>query len=308
MNRKSVGVVAPDPATTVAPGAAFRLEAILLKYVPPAEPAWLEDWESLHGVLLAVQFSDIGSHRIDGSAVLVAPGVALCASHVVQPRIDDLLASREAMTCFGVTKAGLQIWRTKKITIVPNSDLAILGLELASSLSDGDSLYQTVVTTRMPKIGEQLTIFGFRAAQDFFERSSAPAEFTANILICSGKVVARYIAGRDRVMMPWPVLEVACPSWGGMSGGPVVDSEGKVLGLLSSSFSTQDNTGPSYVSLVIPCLTTRFEGGWPAPLFKDPRSLMELDPRLCHIDNRSAITVTRDAATGRTQTAYRLWE
>lgn len=49
-----------------------------------------------------------------------------------------------------------------------------------------------------------------------------------------------YPHGRDRVMLPWPVLEVDCPTWGGMSGGPVFDEHGHLIGLLCSSFSVEE--------------------------------------------------------------------
>ncbi len=101
-------------------------------------------------------------------------------------------------------------------------------------------------------------------------------------------------------MLPWPSLQIDCPSWGGMSGGPVFDSEGKLLGLLSSSL---DN-GPSFVSLLWPALTCPFEGGWPPESFEGKRTLLNID--VCAIDNRSAVRVIKK--NGGTATAYETWE
>ena len=266
-------------------GSKINFQSVLLKYSPPEMSTAIRNWESLEGTLLSLTFSDLKFHRIEGSAVIVAPGIALCASHVVEPRLEALLTGTEAPYCFGITSAGLQIWKVLKVNVVPGSDLTVLGLELASELESGATLYRSTITTRVPEVGERVTIYGFRAGQDEFERTADPnVRFSASVLVCAGEVAQHYLDGRDRVMLPWPTLEIACPSWGGMSGGPVFDSTGKVLGLLSSSLSTNENDGPSYVSLLHPALTTRFEGGWPASLFRNTTTLRELSPKFCSID------------------------
>ena len=304
----SSGIVAPDPASLLPGGSQLDFKAILVQYSPADASAWVKDWESVDGILLAMTFSDPNFHRTEGSAVVVAPGIALCASHVIKQKLEAVAAGREAVTCFGITAAGLQIWRGKKITLVPNSDLAILGLELASELRSGATLCQTAITTRLPKVGETVTIFGFRAGEEAIERTSGKTRFSGNVIVCAGQVVAHHLTGRDSFMMPWPALEIACPSWGGMSGGPVFDTTGRLLGLLSSSLTTIENTGPSYVSLLIPAMTTRFEGGWPGSLFTNPSTLLDLDPRICSIDKREAFSVLSDEATGMAVTKYTVWD
>lgn len=277
----SRGVVANDPADSMPDGGAVHFQSLLVPYTPSTTSAWIRDWESLDGMLLAISFAEPSFHTVEGSAILVAPGFALCAWHVLEDRIEALATGKHSITCFGISANGLQIWKVRKITSVPNSDLAILGLELASNLPDDSTFYKTVATTRLPKINERVTIFGFRSSSEKYERTAESGmNFDGNLLVCAGEVVDRFPTGRDRVMMPWPSLEVACPSWGGMSGGPVFNSEGEIIGLLSTSFSTTDGNGPSYISLLIPALTAGFEGGWPAPLFRGRTTLLELDHRL----------------------------
>ncbi len=300
-----VGVIRSDPANEVPIGAGIKFMSCLMSHTIDDASAWVKDWESFHGTVLAVAFLDSEHHRIEGSAVVVAPGIAIAAAHVFASRIDAGLDGREQIYCYGITRAGMQIWRTQKIILVPNSDLAILGLELNSPLPADNTMFQTMITTRVPKIGERVTIYGFRASEEVFLRSEYA--WGGNLLVCAGNVSERYVKGRDSVMMPWPVIEVDCPSWGGMSGGPVFDSSGKVLGLLSSSLSADSGNGPSYVSLLIPALMARFQGGWPSPLFKQPRTLWE-DERSCHIDRRDTFKVVRDEATGQTYTAFSIWE
>ena len=46
--------------------------------------------------------------------------------------------------------------------------------------------------------------------------------------------------------MPSTCIEVSMESWGGMSGGPVYNKDGRLLGVVSSSF----DGGPTYVTLI----------------------------------------------------------
>lgn len=173
-------------------------------------------------------------------------------------------------------------------------------------IGSGETLFLTRITTRLPVVGEELLLCGFRASFMTFPRDTT--QFAGQVLISSGNVTARYPLGRDRVMMPWPCLEVSCASWGGMSGGPVYDCHGMLVGILSTSVESGDHAGPSFVSLAWPALGVEFEGGWPGPLFPKPTRLVELDARLCVIDRPDAIRLRGDPVTGSLTTEYRVWE
>lgn len=303
------GQFAPDPVSEIPVGGSLLVQSLFFQYSSDKSATWMQDWESLKGVLLAIVFSD-ESHQIEGSAVLVAPGVALCATHVLEPKVGGLNSPprtiKKTIICIGPTNGEFQLWKVRKVTAVPNTDLTILGLELASSMPNGGTLYQAAISTRLPKIGEQLNIFGIRAAQDEFPRvAGKPPDFQMTVLACSGVVAERYENGRDSVMIPWPSVQVDCPSWGGMSGGPVFDSTGRVLGLLSASFSSESNDGPSFISLLFPALPTRFEGGWPLSMHTAPSSLLDEAKRMCDIDNRHAF---KPVAGSNDQVLYEPWE
>lgn len=282
------GKVAEDPVERIPIGGEITSTAILVSYDFPDKPASVKDWESLNGILLAITFSDREYHRIEGSAVIVAMGVAICAWHVIEHKIDNLVTAQEGIWCFGITVEGLQLWKVRKITHSPNTDIGILGLEPASIIHPNASFYRSVITTQLPQIGEQVTIFGFRASQNAFEITEAPLQhLSGEVLVCVGSVAQIFHKGRDSIMIRWPSLEITCPTWGGMSGGPVFNEKGMLIGLLSSSFASDSNDGPSYVSLVLPALSTKFEGGW--PIFNSDSSLLDLDERACAIDGRNDI-------------------
>lgn len=305
--KQAMGRITADPAVALPAGSQLHFESATIGHDFRQKAAWLQNWRSFRGVLLSLHFSDGGSQSVDGSAVLIAPGIALGARHVVEPRMEALMQGSVSAVCIGISEHGLQIWRVRYVTLVLNTDLVILGLIYASDLPPGNIFFQARVTTRLPKIGEKLMIAGFRATSDSFEVvDSEGLECSGQVLVCSGEVTNRFPQGRDRCVLPWPVLEIDCPTWGGMSGGPVFDSHGMLVGLLSSSLSTTDDLGPSYVSLLWVALGCRFEGGWPVEFFREDQCLLDLAPNYCAIDRPSAVSVSNTGST--TSIDYLSWE
>ena len=52
----------------------------------------ISNWDFFNGAVVALHFGANSSQRITGSGVLVAPGVALTARHVIEPELDQILA------------------------------------------------------------------------------------------------------------------------------------------------------------------------------------------------------------------------
>lgn len=300
------GIVIGDPAATMPVGSEMRFQAVPIqpKFAGPA--ASISNWEFFEGMLLAIAFGDRAGHRVEGSAVLVAPGVALCATHVIEPHVLRLLAAEAGAVCVGVTSHGLQIWRFRKITHVPNTDLTILGLELASALPPHNTFFQAAISTRTPVEGEELLICGFRAPQAV--EDARGIEIRGELRLSKGPVSARYPRGRDRAMIPWPSVEVACPALGGMSGGPIFDSNGLLIGLLCSSMDFAEGGGTSNISMIWPALATTIECVWPGGLIRSPTTLTEMGSQICSIDKPEAVVRAPNAEGGGYQTAYHVWE
>lgn len=109
----------------------------------------------------------------------------------------------------------------------------------------------------LPLIGERLWAFGYRHGM--------LQDTTAHItpLVTSGVVTAAFPQGRGE-RMPSACVEVAMDTKGGMSGGPVVNAKGDLVGIVSSSI----DGGPSYVTLIWEALRLRVSSRLPshAPL------------------------------------------
>lgn len=289
------GELRTDPANEVPVGASLQFEAGLITTTLDANASWVRDWRPFNGMLLSMHFQVEGKYSVDGSAVLVAPGVALCATHVIQPYRDAISSGVATCLCTGLASHGMQVWRLTSFTRVESTDITILGLQYASPLPPDLTFHQATVSTRLPAIGERLSLCGFLPKAFEWTANQGLACY-GNVLLCRGEVTQQFPDGRDRHMLPWACLEVACPAWGGMSGGPVFDDGGHLIGLVCSSIASiagEPDAGPAYVSLLWSAIGFPFCGGWPTGLLPTPASLLSME-NLCSVKGRDALKVNVD--------------
>jgi hypothetical protein len=290
-------VTREDPTHAATAGEKLRFEYVKPHFDVTPRFADVANWQVFQGILLAVVSSDESDHSILGSAIMVAPGVALSASHSLKERLPELRRGGLSMMCIGLASTGAQAWNVKLVTFVETTDMCILSLEYALDFPSTRTFYQAALTTRVPAIGEKLIMAGFRGASESFEtRYDRTADLWATLYLSSGVVTQQYLRTRDRVKIPWPTLEVDCPTIGGMSGGPVFDARGFLVGLVTSSFDCGPGieSTPTYSALLWPVFGKQFEGGWPGALFGDERkTLLDLNDRgICQIEQSSAVRLS----------------
>src|SRR5262245_41007541 len=109
---------------------------------------------------MSVNFADQAEQRVWGSAVAVAPGVALAARHLVEPEAERIIASELGAILVGLAPHGPMIWRPHHITWSEQSDIAIISSSAASDLPPDQSYHQAVLTTRVPQIHEPVIVAG----------------------------------------------------------------------------------------------------------------------------------------------------
>ncbi|HEY4214481.1 MAG TPA: serine protease [Steroidobacteraceae bacterium] len=241
-----------------------RFETVRPRFEGAPRSAELMNWQTLEGLALALVFTDGAHHYVLGSAVLVAPCTALCATHTLTDHARRVEAGELSLAAMGITSHGLQVWHVTAMIVSHNLDVSILLLSLESDLPAGETatFYQAMITTRAPRVGEQVVFAGFRADQYEFQPSGVPRtmELSGNMRIGSGRVTQVFPEGRDRVLVPWPAFEVDAPLFGGMSGGPVFDERGGLIGLGSRSLDMgpADEPAPMIVALLWPVLAQEF--------------------------------------------------
>lgn len=245
----TVAVLDPEQELTPGESISFSAQRLLFDgangdYMPMG---------ALNGALLALSFRDDDGHHTYGSGVMVGPGIALCAAHVVQEHnyFEKLQCNAATLVVQApLADGGMLLWTVLRISLVPDSDLAVLSMSLTSRYPNDRRFVTASLTTRMPAVGEVLTVTGFSAAGNGTEPISSSTRIELAPQCQLGSVIDRYLEGRDR-RIPGPCLAIECAVPGGTSGGPVFDSRGYLVGILSASYK---GTELSFVSHVWPAL------------------------------------------------------
>jgi hypothetical protein len=254
---------------------------------------------TFEGVMLSVSFRDEGGHHTLGSATLVGPGLAICAQHVLSDHLDSIRSGATSVICKGLAPDGLLLWEVRNITTLSNTDLCILSLVFRSDLPQG-GLAVAHTTTRMPRIGEELLVGGFTALEPTLE-VSRDMLIRGDTRFSKGRVLDLYEEGRDQ-MLPGPSLAIECPALGGMSGGPVFDSRGYLVGVLTSSI---EGDSVAFVSHIWPALVATTAPVWPAFMPKEASLLFLGSKHGVAIERPDAFSL--DIEQGRLAYRYQSW-
>lgn len=272
-------------------GDCLHFSAVKFKYLSESPISRLRTPGHLQGVVLSIHVTTDDSHKIPGCAVMIAPGVALCATHVFRDDVGNLEAGRLRALCVGTAKHGNELWNLRHVTFVPNTELCILSLSLIDGISPDRTFHQASITTRWPRKGERLVLVAFKAEQEDCINWKPGDKVRTHTLACAGSVMQHFPGGRGR-MLPGPCLEVDFESWAGMSGGPVFDEDGWLVGLLSVSLGTAEGNSPSFVSLAFSALAHPFRQGWMIPSPDEERSLLLMAEPECVIEGREMVRPT----------------
>jgi Trypsin-like peptidase domain len=198
------------------------------------------------------------------------------------------------LLCVGVRPNGvLEVWHCYKL-MNDEGDLALLSLKLASDLPVGSDFSIFPLTTRIPDAGEHLTVVGFR-----FGKEGASTDSIDNPVVLSGLMyVSKGATGQfgfpiyHRVFAPYPAIEVLSGTFGGMSGGAVLDRDGHVVGIISRGWDTDDQQGPSLAAWWLPAIVWRPELSWPTGFYEQGTAVFDL-PGVT-IFGRENVEVTAD--------------
>lgn len=200
-----------------------------------------------------------------GSAFIIAPYLALTARHVIDEISNHFhgCAVPEVVDHFnfGIHLAvrhpdyGLMKWDVMGYGYSPSIDIVALILEPSVPLPEGFSLQTPTLSVKPPSAGDDVWAFGYPGSKHVLNE-----DLESKIVIdphgSKGQILDVHERYRDRVVLPFPCACTDARFDGGMSGGPVFDIEGRVLGVVASGYTTEGENADqtSYFSLIWPAL------------------------------------------------------
>lgn len=249
----------------------------------------LPDSHDVNEVVIALVGGSPGAEpKAWGSGVLIAPGVGLTASHVLEAywkQFDDLGRWDQKSSTAGFALQALQyvpgssqpiVWHVRGAWHSPAVDVAVIQLVPDHDLPRDYRWPYVTLDVAPPAVGTEVQAFGFPVHEALFNASTGWV--LAHEPVGSRGVVTQcYPERRDRVLRNYPCFEMDIETLDGMSGGPVFDRAGHLRGIICSGFDSGEAARHvSYASILWPALALPIE---PTPHL----GLSEGDTRLLHL-------------------------
>lgn len=254
-----------------------------------AVPGGIDNWEFFKGSLLGVVRKDKDGAVIFGTAAMIAPGLALSATHLFDQELEELSSGKIRTYLVGIRDEGLEMWNIRKLTWDISHDVCILTLAPGSSVPANHTYYRFPLKIAAPPIGEELSLVGFVGEQHLGERLELKEnsdKFDVQLLLASGPITDYYPQGRDRALAPYPSFQVDCGSRGGMSGGVALNRHGHLCGVISRGLSTPDQSGPTIVCNAVLGLIHPVSPIWPKGAHGPNNCIIDMPEPVVHVVDR----------------------
>lgn len=211
---------------------------------------------------------------VHGTAFVVGRGFALTAYHVLEDyvqryetttNIEENLTITFDMYMYLTQSEGesylpikiLRAWRATPL------DLAVLALGVPADWPIDYSWPVPIIRLLPPMVGETITAFGFAESSVEYLPSDPTPQIEVNPMASTGIVAEVHHDIRDASRLPFPCFRTNARFDGGMSGGPVFDSDGKLCGVVCSSIPPmqEEDEHLSYCASLWPIIATMIDAG-----------------------------------------------
>ena len=198
-----------------------------------------------------------------GSAVLIAPYLALTARHVVKMFNESFERARRRGDAHGEQRvSAVQTWApgttvtlaAEKWYSPPESDFAVLRVRPVANVPADYEWRFAVLDMMLPRVGDELVAFGFSQVDVQHDETSISVRATASVADGAVRELLDPILGNP--MHGWPRFRTNARFHGGMSGGPVMLSNGFLGGIVSTCMPAmcEDEEHASFVPLLWPAM------------------------------------------------------
>jgi hypothetical protein len=207
-----------------------------------------------------------------GTGVVIATNLILTAKHV----LEDFTRKWKLKTDKGVQIAdNFNIWvvfissnpgelyhvyEVANAYINPYSDLVVFHLDSFDRTGQNQNWKQSKLSLTLPQIGQRVVAFGFpKSKVELNRRPDGHVDIKVNDepSVSVGEILEVYPEKRDSSMLTFPSIRINARLDGGMSGGPVFNDDGELIGIVCSSYDISDTDDHlSYVTLLWPVMAT----------------------------------------------------
>lgn len=201
-----------------------------------------------------------------GTVTIIQSHLALTSRHVIEQHLRDVGITEVAesndvtfnlYTYQIISETVTATWAVVNCFLAPNTDIAILKLVPGNEAARNAAGRRIVMELHPPDLGTHVAGFGY--PKTHVNTDETPTVLELDSHTTTGSVTAIYKEKRDSVMIPFPCLEVNARFVGGMSGGPIFNEKGNLIGLITTGVDSDSEEFTSYVALLWPLMNTRIE-------------------------------------------------
>lgn len=252
-------------------GARLEVEGLT---VPSGSSANYFEWSGMQATVMPVVSLQDGYLECWGSAACIgSAGWFLTAKHVVEDFVERYGRRDDGTT-------GLYIlWETNEPTgkgansylgaplpvayLQPHGEADLVALTVRVPAQAPDRFRVAPLALRMPQVGEQVAVFGYSAMSlsgEVRPGEKSTVGYQRTFTVSAGVVLEQQPERRSSGLRGCPGVVTDAPIHSGMSGGPVFDTRGEIIGFASSSHGPidSDERWNSYVALCAPALELAF--------------------------------------------------
>lgn len=209
-----------------------------------------------------------------GTGVVIAQNLVLTAKHVFDdfaekwrlPNADNKgEVSTDSFNIWVVFMSNhpgelYHVYSVAQVYICMYSDFVLFHLNPFDKVGKGHKYFQIPLSLVVPKIGERIVAFGFPKSKVTVTKDHqgvSHIEVNDEPSVSVGEIKEIYPERRDSFMLPFPCVRTNARLEGGMSGGPVFNDNGMLIGVVCAGTDCLDGEEPiSYVALLWPLMST----------------------------------------------------